>query len=97
MFLFAKQLLQFLIMSTMTTMKCLGKEHLFSKELVKKAKGGGPFYGLIRGKKKKIHGWSIIDRISPSEMSDSFIFFSFKAKFFIEFVLNDFSSSKIKF
>jgi hypothetical protein len=51
-------------------MVALGKEHLFSKELVKKAKGGGPFYGLIRGKKKKIHGWSIIDRISPSELSD---------------------------
>lgn len=43
----------------------LGKEYLFSKELVKKAKGGGPMYGLIRGKKKKIYGWSIIDRIAP--------------------------------
>lgn len=51
-------------------MVALGKEHLFSKELVKKAKGGGPMYGLIRGKKKKIHGWSIIDRIPPSEFSD---------------------------
>lgn len=52
-------------------MVALGKEHLFSKELVKKAKGGGPFYGLIRGKKKKISGWSIIDRIPPSEFNDS--------------------------
>jgi hypothetical protein len=49
-------------------MVALGKEHLFSKELVKKAKGGGPMYGLIRGKKKKIHGWSIIDQIPPSEL-----------------------------
>lgn len=45
----------------------LGKEHLFSKEMAKKAKGGGPMYGLIRGSKKRIYGWSIIDRRSPPE------------------------------
>lgn len=43
----------------------LGKEQLFSKDTVKKAKGGGPMYGLIRGKKKKIYGWSIVDRVDP--------------------------------
>lgn len=46
----------------------LGKEHLFSKEMAKKAKGGGPMYGLIKGSKKRIYGWSIIERISPSEV-----------------------------
>lgn len=47
----------------------IGKEHLFSKEFVKKAKGGGPMYALIRGKKKKIHGWAIIDRIDATEIA----------------------------
>lgn len=43
----------------------LGKEHLFSKEFVNKAKSGGPMYDLIKGQKKKIYGWSIIERIAP--------------------------------
>lgn len=48
----------------------IGKEHLFSKDTVKKAKGGGPMYTLIRGKKKRIYGWTIIDRIAVTEVAD---------------------------
>jgi len=48
----------------------IGKEYLFPDELVKKAKGGGPMYGLIHGKKKKIYGWSIVERISPPQIDD---------------------------
>lgn len=43
------------------------QEHLFDKKFVKKAKGGGPMYALLKGKKKSIHGWSIIGRFDSKE------------------------------
>lgn len=48
----------------------LGKEHLFPKEFVTKAKGGGAMYNLIRGKKKRIYGWVIIDCIDLTQIFD---------------------------
>lgn len=48
----------------------LGKEDLFSKERSQKVKGGGAMYNLIRGKKKKIYGWSIAKRIPPDTVAD---------------------------
>lgn len=42
-------------------------EYLFDKDFLKKAKGGGPMYGLLKGKKKSIHGWSIIGRFDAEE------------------------------
>lgn len=50
--------------------KTLGKKHLFPKEYVIKAKKGGSMYNFIRGTRKRVYGWVILDRMNGTDILD---------------------------